>query len=247
MAPPVVSPAPPPAPPATTSAPPSSPPVAASRKPHNGLRVGLIALGTIAAALAGLIAVGLLLEDHLNTTSTSIPTATPTPTQSQTPTPEAGWTLKQGEGQTLYAVVAPRSATLNLMAVVLACEVGDGGRALHLQIYPSTPGPFLPNGATREQLKDEPAVQLEIDGAVLPAQLDFAGDFAIVYDRVANGLPTMTPGLASALERGNELTLRFDLVREPAGTQRFDAYAVVALKSPNGAGSIAAVRRSCGQ
>ena len=193
------------------------------------LKFVLIALGIVVAVFAGLIAIGLLVEDNLN------------------PISGAGWTVKNGEGQTLYAVVAPNSATLNVKAVVLACEVVNGGRGLHFQLYPATPGPLLPNGATREQLKENPAVRLEIDGAVVPAQLDFAGDFAVVYNQVAGGLPTITPALGNALERGGNLTLRFDLVRERAGSQPFDAYAIVDLRSNGGASAIAAVRRRCGQ
>ena len=199
------------------------------RKRHRWLKFVLIALGIVVAVFAGLIAIGLLVEDNLN------------------PISGAGWTVKNGEGQTLYAVVAPNSATLNVKAVVLACEVVNGGRGLHFQLYPATPGPLLPNGATREQLKENPAVRLEIDGAVVPAQLDFAGDFAVVYNQVAGGLPTISPALGNALERGGSLTLRFDLVRERAGTQPFDAYAIVDLRSNGGAGAIAAVRRRCGQ
>ena len=216
-------------PPVQSAAAPAEPPHNPVRKPHRWLKFILIALGIVIAVFAGLIALGLLLEDSLN------------------PTGGAGWTLKNGEGQTLYAVVAPSSATLNVKAVVLACEVVSGGRGLHIQLYPATPGPLLPSGATREQLKDDPAVRLEIDGATSAAQLDFAGDFAVVYNQVAGGLPTMTPELGNALERGSQLTMRFDLVREAAGSQRFDAYAIVDLKSPNGANSIAAVRRRCGQ
>lgn len=211
--------------PSTPVQPPDKPP----RRPYRWLKFVLIALGIVIAAFAGLIALGLLLEDSLN------------------PPAGAGWTLKDGEGQSLYAVVAPSSATLNVKAVVLACEVVSGGRGLHFQLYPATPGPLLPNGATREQLKDDPSVRLEIDGEISAAQLDFAGDFAVVYNQVAGGLPTMTPALGNALERGNKLTLRFDLVRDQAGTQPFDAYAVVDLKSAKGASSIAAVRRRCGQ
>lgn len=199
------------------------------RKRHRWLKFVLIASGIVVAVFAGLIAIGFLLEDHLN------------------PTVGAGWTVKNGEGQTLYAMVAPSSATLNVKAVVLACEIVGGGRGLHFQLYPATPGPLLPNGATREQLKDNPAVRLEIDGAVIPAQLDFAGDFAVVYNQVAGGLPTITPALGNAVERGSSLTLRFDLVRERPGTPPFDAYAVVDLKSNGGASAIAAVRRRCGQ
>ena len=46
---------------------------------------------------------------------------------------------------------------------------------------------------------------------------------------------------------GGNLTLRFDLVRERAGSQPFDAYAIVDLRSNGGASAIAAVRRRCGQ
>lgn len=226
---PPIAPLPPASFPEPASATPGETPRKSPRKPHRWLKFILIALGIVIAVFAGLIALGLLLEDNLN------------------PTAGAGWTLKNGEGQTLYAVVAPSSATLNVKAVVLACEVVNGGRGLHFQLYPATPGPLLPNGATREQLKDDPSVRLEVDGEISVGQLDFAGDFAVVYNQVAGGLPTITPALGNALERGSKLTLRFDLVRDQAGTQPFDAQAVVDLKSANGASSIAAVRRRCGQ
>ena len=159
----------------------------------------------------------------------------------------SAWTLKIGEGQSLYAIVAPAKSTLNLKAVVLACEVTDAGNVLNLQLYPSGDGPLLPNGAQRSQLTDEPRMQLEVDDTKLTANIYFAGDFAVIADQVEGGRPTITASIGNALERGSELTLRFSLLRAPSASNPFDAYAVVDLKSTEGTKSIAAVRRRCGQ
>lgn len=159
----------------------------------------------------------------------------------------AGWTLREGEGQTLYAVSAPTSTTVNVTALVLACEVVSGVRTLQLQLYVDGERPLLPVGARREQLKDEPQLRLEIDGVTYPAKLYFAGDFAVIADRTDGALPALSPGLAERLERGARLMLRFDLLTEKMGGSEFDGAAAVELKVGDAGKSIAAVRRRCGQ
>ena len=154
------------------------------------------------------------------------------------------WTLKSSTDQNLYAVATPAKATLNLKAIVLACEIIEGARVMHFQLYPSSSGPLLPTGASRGQLRDEPHARIEIDGAVFGAKIYFAGEFAVIADQVVANHPVITPALGAKIEKGRELTLRFDLLRDQSGATPFDAYAVVAI---DGAKPIAAVRRRCGQ
>ncbi|OFW99795.1 MAG: hypothetical protein A3D94_13895 [Alphaproteobacteria bacterium RIFCSPHIGHO2_12_FULL_66_14] len=163
------------------------------------------------------------------------------------PDDRAGWTLREGGGRTLYAVSAPTSTTVNVTAIVLACEVTAGERTLQLQLYVDGERPLLPVGARREQLKDDPRLRLEIDGVAYPAKLYFAGDFAVIADRTDGALPALSPGLAERLERGARLMLRFDLLTEKAGGSDFDGAATVELKAGDAGKAIAAVRRRCGQ
>lgn len=163
------------------------------------------------------------------------------------PSGSAGWTLREGEGQTLYAVSAPTSTTVNVSALVLACEVVSGVRTLQLQLYVDGERPLLPVGARREQLKDDPQLRLEIDGVAYPAKLYFAGDFAVIADRTEGALPALSPGLAERFERGARLMLRFDLLTEKVGGSDFDGAATVELKAGDAGKAIAAVRRRCRQ
>lgn len=163
------------------------------------------------------------------------------------PAASAGWTLRDGEGQTLYAVSGPTSTTVNVSALVLACEVVSGERILQLQLYVDGDRPLLPVGARREQLKDDPRVRLEIDGVAYPARLYFAGDFATIADRTDGMLPALSPGLAERFESGVRLMLRFDLLTEKAGGSDYDGAATVELKAGDAGKAIAAVRRRCRQ
>lgn len=208
--------------------------VSAGRRPRRVLRIILIACAIVLAVLIGLGVLGALVQDDGPRSSVSGGTAA------------SGWTLKS-EGQSLYAIAVPAKANLNLKAVVLVCEVGEGSHFLSLLLYPSSEGPLLPTGTSREQMKDEPRVRLEVDGEALAANIYFAGEYAVVANQVTAGHPVLSSVVGGALEKGNELVLRFDLVREQSAATPFDASATVALKSPNGASSIAAVRRRCGQ
>ncbi len=163
------------------------------------------------------------------------------------PSGSAGWTLREGEGRTLYAVSAPTSTTVNVTAVVLACEVAPAERTLQLQLYVDGERPLMPVGARREQLKEDPQLRLEIDGVAYPAKLYFAGDFVVIADRADGTLPALSPGLAERFERGARLMLRFDLLTEKTGGSDFDGATIVELKAGDGSKAIAAVRRRCGQ
>ena len=212
--------------------PPGEPPPAAAApapKKHRVLRVALIVAGVIVAGFAALVVLALLFGNGTNSASRSGDTA---------------WTLQAGSGQNLYAIAIPAKATLNLKTIVLACEIIDGARVLHLQLYPNSAGPLVPNGASRAQLRDEPHARIEIDGAVFGAKIYFAGEFAVVADQVTGGHPVLTPALGAKIEKGRELTLRLDLLRDQSSATPFDAYAVVAI---DGSKPIATVRRRCGQ
>ncbi|MEI6204337.1 MAG: hypothetical protein WCP68_20510, partial [Enhydrobacter sp.] len=188
--------------------------------------------GVIVAAFVGLVVLAVLFGDGtLGTSGASGSGGT-------------AWTLKSSTDQNLYAVATPAKATLNLKAIVLACEIIEGARVMHFQLYPSSSGPLLPTGASRGQLRDEPHARIEIDGAVFGAKIYFAGEFAVIADQVVANHPVITPALGAKIEKGRELTLRFDLLRDQSGATPFDAYAVVAI---DGAKPIAAVRRRCGQ
>lgn len=160
-------------------------------------------------------------------------------------TVSSSWQLKSGEGQTLFAVAAPTQSTLNLKMAAVACEFVEGAKVFHLQLYPSGEGPLLPTGANTGQLKDQPRVRLEIDGAVIQASIYFAGEFAVVANQVSGGRPVLTPAVGTALEKGQQLTIRLDLIKDQKAEVPFDAYAIFNLA--DGRQSIAAVRRRCGQ
>ena len=72
------------------------------------------------------------------------------------PATSAGWTLREGEGQTLYAVSAPTSATVNVAALVVACEVVSGQRILQLQLFVDGDRPLLPVGARQLRCPRKP-------------------------------------------------------------------------------------------
>lgn len=163
------------------------------------------------------------------------------------PPAHAGWTLREGEEQALYAVSSPTSTTVNVSALVLACEMVSGRRILQFQLYVEGDRPLLPVGARREQLKDDPRVRLEVDGVAYPVQLYFAGDFATIADRADGVLPAVSPGLAERFERGARLMLRFDLLTEKVGGSDYDGAATVELKAGDAGKAIAAVRRRCRQ
>lgn len=198
-------------------------PTAPPKRRRGFLRIFFMVLGGIVILLFALVALALLVDDTVS----------------------AGWQLKSGQGQSLFAVAGPTQSTLNLKAAAVACEFVDGAKVFHLQLYPSGEGPLLPTGATAGQLKDQPRVRLEIDGAVIQASIYFAGEFAVVANQISNGRPVLTPAVGAALEKGNQLTVRLDLIREQRADVPFDAYAVFDLA--DGRQSIAAVRRRCGQ
>lgn len=163
----------------------------------------------------------------------------------EAPAEQPGWSLRDGEGATLYALSTPSERTLNVKAVVLACEAIERRKVLQIQLYPEGRGPLLPKGSRREQLKDEARAQLEIDGTVHKVELSFGGDYALVTDQVETDLPYLSRPVADKIEHGNRLVLRFDLIKDKPGGPEFDAEATVDLKAGDGGKAITAVLRRC--
>lgn len=194
------------------------------RRRHGFLRILSMVLGGLVLLFIFLVALAMVFSDE---------------------TVSSGWQLKSGEGQTLFAVAAPTQSTLNLKMAAVACEFVEGAKVFHLQLYPSGQGPLLPAGANAGQLKDQPRVRLEIDGAVIQASIYFAGEFAVVANQVSGARPVLTPAVGTALEKGQQLTIRLDLIKDQKAEGPFDAYAIFNLA--DGRQSIAAVRRRCGQ
>lgn len=156
---------------------------------------------------------------------------------------QPGWVLQVSEpGKPPVAVTKAVRTNLNLGAVVLGCDSG----ALRLELHPSTDASLLPAGATRDEMKDAPRVELTVDGRQFAASILFADEHAVVADREDRRMASLSRPLADALAAGTTLEIRFDLLREPAGQPAaFDATAKVDLKAGNGGAVLTAVRRAC--
>ena len=159
----------------------------------------------------------------------------------------AGWTLEANVSSPSYAVAEPTSTDLNIDAVVLSCEQGPDRRGLQLRLYLSGAGPLSPKAAAAA-LKDDPKVELAIDGVSQTADLLFADDFVVVADTADGTMPLLSNALVEKLQAGRRLELRFDLVQEPRGqAPSFDGSAVVDLQAGPGGRAVAAVRRCADQ
>ena len=155
----------------------------------------------------------------------------------------AGWVLETNVSKPSYAVVEPTSTDLNVDAVVLSCEQGPDRRGLQLRLYLTGDGPLAPKAAAAA-LKDDPRVELVVDGVSQPADLLFADDFVIVTDTADGAMPLLSDGLLDKLQAGRRLELRFDLVQKPLGqAPSFDGSAVVDLQA--GSNRAVATVRHC--
>jgi hypothetical protein len=159
----------------------------------------------------------------------------------------AGWTLEANVSSPSYAVVEPASTDLNVDTVVLSCEQGPDRRGLQLRLYLSGAGPLAPK-AGAVTLKDDPKVELSIDGVSQTADLLFADDFVVVADAADGTMPLLSDALVEKLQAGRKLELKFDLVQEPRGqAAAFDGSAVVDLQAGPGGRAVAAVKRCADQ
>jgi hypothetical protein len=152
-----------------------------------------------------------------------------------------GWISEPGVDPPSYAVTEPTAGNLNVDTVLLLCTELGRQRSLELDLYLTDDGPLLPQGAAPRDLKDDPRVEIAIDGGTFPARLMFADDYVVVADSQIGQLPSLSNRLLDAMERGERMTLRFDLLAEPTGPARFDSEIVVDLVA--GRSAIAGVRR----
>lgn len=159
----------------------------------------------------------------------------------------AGWGLEANVRDPSYAVAEPTATDLNVDVVVLSCEQGPERRGLQLRLYLSDAGPLAPKAAAAG-LKDDPRVELVVDGVSQTADLLFADDFVVVADSADGTMPLLSNAFLDKLQAGRRLELRFDLVQEPNGqAPAFDGSAVVDLQAGSGSRAVAAVRRCADQ
>ena len=155
-----------------------------------------------------------------------------------------GWRLEEGVSAPSYAFAEPASSNLNIDVVALVCEEAGTERGLQLQLYLSTPGPLLPNGASPQHLKDAARAEIAIDGQAFPIDILFAGDRVVLADSRRQQAPILSKPLIEAMQAGQTMSLRFDLVSEQPGAPTvFDGEATVDLRAGAGSQAVIAVRR----
>ncbi len=163
-------------------------------------------------------------------------------------TTAGGWRLEEGVSAPSYAFAEPASSNLNIDVVALVCEEAGTERGLQLQLYLSTPGPLLPNGASPQHLKDKARAEIAIDGQAFPTDILFAGDRVVLADSQRQQAPVLSKPLIEAMQAGQTMSLRFDLVSEQPGAPAafptaFDGEATVDLRAGAGSQAVIAVRR----
>jgi hypothetical protein len=157
--------------------------------------------------------------------------------------PTVGWELERGVETPSYAVTEPSSTNLNIDSVVLSCEQGPSRHGVQLRLYLSGAGPLAPLGAGKD-LKDDPTVDLVIDGLSYSVQLLFADDFVVVADSADGVMPLLSDALLDALQAGRRMELRFQLAKVAHGqAPAFDGVAAVDLQGGPSGAAVAAVRR----
>lgn len=156
----------------------------------------------------------------------------------------ADWKLERDVEPPSYAVIEPESSNLNIDSVVLACEEAGDARVLQLQIYPSTAGPLLPEGAAPQHLKGDQRAEIAIDGRVFSVGLLFGDTYVVLADETDRMFPRLSEHLIDAIATGKIMLLRFDLLAKRAGQPApFDGEAVIVLQPGNGRATVSAVRR----
>lgn len=153
-----------------------------------------------------------------------------------------GWRTEPGVSPPSYAVTEPTESDVNVDTLVLVCSETAYSRTLELDLYLVGTGPLLPNGADPRWLKEQPAVEIEVDGRRFHADLLFADDHVVVANASDHRWPTLSPGLLDAMQNGRSMVIRFDLLQEGRdGVGRFDSQLVIDLQA--GQSAIASVRR----
>lgn len=155
----------------------------------------------------------------------------------------AGWSLEANVRSPSYALAEPTSTDVNIDVVVLSCEQGPDRRGVQLRLYLTGTGPLASKAAAAAP-RDDPKVELAIDGVSHAAELLFADDFVVVADTTDGIMPVLSDAFLDKLQAGQRLELRFDLVQEPGGqAPSFDGSAVVDLQGGSGGRAVATIRR----
>jgi hypothetical protein len=101
-----------------------------------------------------------------------------------------GWELEENAGQPSLAAAIPSRTNLDIDAVVLACERGDGEGVLQLQLHPT--------GGGLASRSIEPPIwsygrraKIEIDERLFPADVLFADDYVVVANETSGRFPTL--------------------------------------------------------
>ena len=153
-----------------------------------------------------------------------------------------GWITEPGVSPPSYAVTEPIDSNVNVDTVLLLCTESGRDRFLELDLYLSTKGPLLPDGADPQALNEDPVAEISIDGKIFPAQLLFADDHVLLSNSPSDTPPALSGPLLDAMEHGETMVVRFDLLTNaPARASAFDGQIVVDLIA--GRSAIAAVRR----
>jgi len=150
-----------------------------------------------------------------------------------------GWMLEPGTSNPSWAMIEPASTDLNVDTVRLACEEGPVGRFVQLQLYQTDEGFLAPSGAPSGPTKQDPRADITIDGQRFAVSLAFAENYAVLGDEGDRSWPKVSERLLRMLEAGKTMTLRTDILAEPAGPPAFDSRLVVNLQSP---GKVEAIR-----
>jgi hypothetical protein len=159
----------------------------------------------------------------------------------------SGWVLERDVKTPSYAYVEPTSTNLNIDTVVLTCEQGRAETVLQLQLFLKDDGRLLPKGVLPSQLKEFPRAEIVIDGHAASAVIYFSGDHVVLADETRGRLPALSSRMLDAMASGTTMTLKFDLVREPAGKPAaLDGEAVIDLQAGAGGRAVRAVRLCAG-
>lgn len=157
-----------------------------------------------------------------------------------------GWQPEQGVAAPSYALATPTTSNLNIDSIVLSCEQEPGARGVQLRLYLSGDGPLAPVGADLATLRVDPEVMLTVDGVDHDAELLFADDSVLVANGADGRLPVLSDELLSALEKGRQLELKFDLIDSPEGQLAFSGRATLDLQAGAGGATVAALRACAG-
>ena len=149
-----------------------------------------------------------------------------------------GWRLENMEPPS-YALIEPARSNVNVASVVLVCGEIHGRRGLQLELYLSSAGPLLPNGASPDRLNKVPRAEMVIDERTFAADMLFAGAFLVVVDQEADST-MVSDRLLDAMERGRTMRIRFDLLDDDG---EFDGELILDLQAGPGGAAVAALRR----